>query len=40
MLDLEGYGGAINQYPVELSSFIHRNAIMNFYSIVFLISYQ
>jgi FAD/FMN-containing dehydrogenase len=35
MLDLEGYGGAINQYPVEQSAFIHRNAIMDFYCIVF-----
>ncbi len=35
MLDLEGYGGVINQYPVEQSSFIHRSATMDFYCIVF-----
>lgn len=35
MLDLEGYGGKINQYPVEKSAFIHRDVIMDFYCIVF-----
>ena len=35
MLDLEGYGGVINKYPVEQSAFIHRNAILDFYCIVF-----
>ena len=35
MLDLEGYGGVINQYPVEQSSFIHRSALLDFYAIAF-----
>jgi hypothetical protein len=35
MIDLEGYGGVINQFPVENSAFIHRNATMNFYTIAF-----
>ena len=35
MLDLEGYGGVINQYPVEKSAFIHRDVIMDFYTILF-----
>ncbi|WP_339667227.1 FAD-binding oxidoreductase [Maribacter arcticus] len=35
MLDLEGYGGVINQYPVEDSAFIHRDALFNFYTIAF-----
>jgi FAD/FMN-containing dehydrogenase len=35
MIALEGYGGVINQYPVEASSFIHRNATMDFYAIAF-----
>src|SRR6185436_14166055 len=35
MLDLEGYGGVINKYPVEQSAFIHRSAILDFYCIVF-----
>ena len=34
MLDLEGYGGVINQYPVEYSSFIHRDVLMDFYTIL------
>lgn len=35
MLDLEGYGGVINTYPVEQSAFIHRDVLMDFYAIVF-----
>jgi FAD/FMN-containing dehydrogenase len=35
MIDLEAYGGVINQYPVEKSSFIHRNALFDFYTIAF-----
>lgn len=35
MLDLEGYGGVINTYPVTNSAFIHRTALMDFYAIVF-----
>jgi FAD/FMN-containing dehydrogenase len=35
MVDLEAYGGVINQYPVEKSSFIHRNSLFNFYTIAF-----
>jgi FAD/FMN-containing dehydrogenase len=35
MIDMEGFGGTINRYPVEGSAFIHRNAILDFYTIVF-----
>ena len=35
MLDLEGYGGVINQYPVEKSAFIHRNVTMDCYCLLF-----
>ncbi len=35
MIDLEGYGGVINQYPVENSAFIHRDVLMDFYTILF-----
>ena len=35
MLDLEGYGGVINQYPVEKSAFIHRDVLLDFYTILF-----
>jgi len=35
MLDLEGYGGRINTYPVAQSSFIHRDVTMDFYAIAF-----
>lgn len=35
MLDLEGYGGNINTYPVQQSAFIHRDVIMDFYAITF-----
>lgn len=35
MMDFEGYGGAINQYPREESAFIHRSPIMDVYTIAF-----
>ena len=35
MLDLEGYGGMINQYPVQSSAFIHRDVLFDFYTILF-----
>ncbi len=35
MLDLEGYGGVINQYPAEQSAFIHRDVLFDLYTILF-----
>lgn len=35
VVDMEGYGGVINQYPVQKSAFIHRNVIMDFFCDVF-----
>jgi hypothetical protein len=32
---MEGYGGEINRYPVDKSSFIHRNVTMDFFSLLF-----
>jgi hypothetical protein len=35
MVDMEGYGGEINKYPVNGSSFIHRDVIMDFFCLLF-----
>ena len=35
MIDFEGYGGVINQYPIEQSAFIHRSSILDIYTIAF-----
>lgn len=35
MIDMEGYGGAINTYPVEGSAFIHRNNYCDFFCDVY-----
>jgi hypothetical protein len=35
MVDMEGYGGEINRYPLDKSSFIHRNVTMDFFSLLF-----
>jgi hypothetical protein len=35
MVDMEGYGGEINRYPVTKSSFIHRNVPMDFFCLLF-----
>lgn len=34
-VDMEGYGGNINSYPVEKSAFIHRQVTMDFFCDVF-----
>lgn len=35
MIDMEAYGGAINEYPVEKSAFIHRDVTVDFFCDVF-----
>ena len=35
MIDMEAYGGAINDYPVEKSAFIHRDVTVDFFCDVF-----
>lgn len=35
MVDMEGYGGEINRYPLTKSAFIHRDVIMDFMCFLF-----
>jgi hypothetical protein len=35
MVDMEGYGGEINRFPIDKSAFIHREVTMDFFCLLF-----